>query len=81
MKFFNFDWNKAAALGSCSHCFHPAATDSGARTVTFTNLSFTSVTRKILYQYPWKAIYKDTDGSLTGKGANTYASFYYKHLE
>lgn len=41
-RFFNFDWNQAAALSSCSHCFHPAATDSGARTVRFSNLSFDS---------------------------------------
>lgn len=33
VKFFNFNWNNAAGLGTCSHCFHPAATDSGARTV------------------------------------------------
>jgi hypothetical protein len=38
VKFFNFNFNNAAALGSCSHCFHGASTDSGARTVTFTNL-------------------------------------------
>jgi hypothetical protein len=35
VRFFNFDWNEAAALSSCSHCFHPAATDSGARTIRF----------------------------------------------
>lgn len=68
VNFFNFNFNKAACLGSCSHCFHPAATDSGARTVTFTNLQFTNVTKRIRYQFPWKAIYHDTDGSLTGKG-------------
>jgi hypothetical protein len=31
-KFYNFDWKESAALGDCSHCFHGAATDSGART-------------------------------------------------
>jgi hypothetical protein len=45
-RFFNFNWAKsrgngsdnewsttvgAAALGTCSHCFHSASTDSGAR--------------------------------------------------
>jgi len=30
-KFFNFDFHNASALGSCSHCFHDAATDSGVR--------------------------------------------------
>lgn len=41
-KFYNFDQSGMAALGSCSHCFHNAATDSGARTVTFSNLYFDS---------------------------------------
>lgn len=41
-RFFNFDWNDAAALSSCSHCFHPAATDSGARTIRTKNLTFDS---------------------------------------
>jgi hypothetical protein len=82
VKFYNFNWNDAAALGSCSHCFHPASTDSGARTVTFSGLEFdTSVTKKIKYQYPFKAIYYDLDGSLTGKGAKTWATHYYKHHE
>ena len=42
MKFYNFDFNGSAAIGGCSHCFHPAATDSGARTVTFNNTYFDS---------------------------------------
>mmetsp|Transcript_29266 Transcript_29266/g.28408 ORF Transcript_29266/g.28408 Transcript_29266/m.28408 type:complete len:136 (-) Transcript_29266:3369-3776(-) len=33
--FYNFNESTDAAIGSCSHCFHGAATDSGARTVTF----------------------------------------------
>ena len=50
-KFFNFNWNEAATLGTCSHCFHPASTDSGARTVKVSNLVFdaASVTKKIRY--------------------------------
>jgi hypothetical protein len=50
-KFYNFNWNKAAALGDCSHCFHPAATDSGARTYVVRNLFFDDATvpRKIRY--------------------------------
>jgi len=74
--------NEAAALSSCSHCFHPAATDSGARTITFSNLYFDStVTTKIRYQYPWKAIFYDLDGTLTGKGPKTYATYKYGHHE
>jgi hypothetical protein len=34
-KFYNFNNGNQAAFGSCSHCFHSASTDSGARTVTF----------------------------------------------
>ena len=41
-RFFNFNWGEAAAFGTCSHCFHPAATDSGARTVTIRNNTFDS---------------------------------------
>lgn len=37
--------------------------------------------RKIRYQYPWKAIFLDQDGTLTGKGANTWATPYYKYHE
>jgi hypothetical protein len=49
IRFYNFDFNKAAALGSCSHCFHGAATDSGARTITFEGLEFYDTPRKIRY--------------------------------
>jgi hypothetical protein len=35
VRFYNFNFNDAACLGSCSHCWHQQATDSGARTVTF----------------------------------------------
>jgi hypothetical protein len=69
VEFFNFEidgeaWG--AALGTCSHCFHGAATDSGARTVTVRELKFAdSVQKRISYQYPYRAIFYDADGSLT----------------
>jgi hypothetical protein len=82
VKFFNFDFNDAAALGSCSHCFHPASTDSGARQVTLTNLEFTDVAKKIRHQYPFRAIYYDTDGTTTGKGAQSWSTYFYEfHLQ
>ena len=65
-RFYNYNFNEAAALGDCSHCFHPAATDSGARTYTTSRLEFTDVTRRIKYQYPQRGIFHDLDGSLTG---------------
>lgn len=50
VRFYNFDWNTAAAIGDCSHCFHDAATDSGARTVKTSGLYFDStVTKRIKY--------------------------------
>jgi hypothetical protein len=81
VRFYNFNWNDAAALGSCSHCFRDDATDSGARTAKTEGLWFddATVTKKIRYQAPRKAIFHDLDGSLTGKGANSWATVYYKH--
>ena len=80
VKFFNYNWNLAAPLSSCSHCFHPASSDSGGRTVTFSSLSFDPATcdRKIKYQTPYRAIYFDQDGTLTGLGPNTWATYNYK---
>ncbi len=75
-KFFNYDFNEAAGFGDCSHCFHPASTDSGARTYTVRGLQFddATVTRRIKYQYPQRGIFYDEDGTLTG-GANQFATF------
>jgi hypothetical protein len=40
VKFFNFNWSNAAAIGTCSHCWHDNNTDSGARTITVSDLYF-----------------------------------------
>lgn len=80
VSFFNFDQSNSAALGSCSHCFHPASTDSGARTVTFSKLVFDkTVPKRINYQYPRKDIFYDLDGTLTGLGPKTWATPYFYH--
>jgi len=63
VKFYDFDFNDASGLGTCSHCFHGAATDSGARTIILENLEYNNTPRRIRYQYPWKAIFRDLDGS------------------
>jgi hypothetical protein len=39
LRFFNFNWNDAGCLGSCSHCYHGASTDSGARTTIMNNIT------------------------------------------
>lgn len=77
VRFYNFDWGDSAALSTCSHCFHGAATDSGARTVRYSKLKFdSSVKRLINYQEPYRAILLDEDGSLTGKGPGSWATPY-----
>jgi len=80
--FFNFNIHNASALGSCSHCYHDQATDSGVRELHYKNLKFDDATvpRRIRYGYPYKAIFKDLDGSLTGLGPNTWATRDYKWL-
>lgn len=72
----------SGAIGTCSHCFHDNSADSGGRTVTFRNLTFDDATvpKRILYQQPWREILHDEDGSLTGLGAGSWATFYYHHL-
>jgi hypothetical protein len=86
-KFYNFDfgnsWSNAAPLGTCSHCFHPAATDSGARTVKTSGLFFDEATVpvRIRYQFPYRCIFADQDGTLTDQGPNTWATAYWKHHE
>ena len=80
VNFHNFNFNSAAALGSCSHCFKPPATDSDSRHVNFSGLTFAStVDKKIRYQFPFKGIYEDHDGSLTGKGPGSWATSDWNH--
>lgn len=44
-------------------------------------LEFTDVDRRVLFGFPYKAIFLDEDGSLTGLGPGTWATPYYKHHE
>ena len=83
IKFFKFDFvNGGYALGDCSHCFFAASTDSGARTITVRGLQFdNTVTNRITYQYPYRGIFFDADGSLTGLGAGSWAIANFLHNE
>ena len=65
VRFYNFGGSDMAALASCSHCWHPASTDSDARTIRFSELKFFNVSKKISFITPRKAIFLDLDGSLT----------------
>ena len=44
-------------------------------------LEFTNVNKRIRWSYPFKGIFKDEDGSLTGKGANSWATPRFRHNE
>jgi len=79
LKFYNFDFNKAAGISTCSHCHHDNATDSGSRTVRFSGLKFEKCPRKIVYHTPFRAILHDLDGTLTGQGAKSWATPYWRH--
>jgi len=81
IRFHNFDFGSAAAIGDCSHCFHEKPTDSGARTVRISNMTFTNVNKRIKYQMPFKGIFKDLDGTTTGQGPNSWATTYFKFHE
>jgi len=80
-KFYRYDKTGSAALSSCSHCWHDAATDSGARTLTLENnfLDTTTVTLKARFETPYNAIFYDIDGTVTGKGANSWMMPYQSH--
>jgi hypothetical protein len=79
VRFYNYNWNKAAALGTCSHCTAPE--DKGARTATIQKLWFdeATVTRRISWNFPGRAILHDLDGTTTGMGPNSWATPYFKH--
>lgn len=85
VKFYNFNEfsDKQGAIGTCSHCWHDQATDSGGRTITFKNVFFDpeTVPRRIKYTTPFRTIFHDLDGTLTDKGPNSWATYYYQHLE
>jgi len=40
-----------------------------------------TVPKKVWYQYPFRGIWNDQDGSLTGLGANSWATAYFKFNE
>ena len=43
-KFYNYNFNKAAGMSTCSHCWHDGNTDSGGRTMIVKDLFFDPTT-------------------------------------
>lgn len=81
IRFYNYNWNSAAAIGTCSHCTAPE--DKGARTATVEKMWFDpeTVTKKFSWNFPTRAIIYDLDGTTTGKGPKSWATPYMKHNE
>ena len=81
VKFYNYNWNSAAAMHTCSHCWHDNNTDSGARTITVWDLYFDSTVQQyVSYTTPWRTIFFDKTGELTTKGVNSWFLPKYQHL-
>ena len=59
-------------MGDCSNC--ETVNDSNARTTRFYGLGFTNVDRRILWKWPFKGIFHDLDGTLTGQDLNSYVT-------
>lgn len=81
VKFYNFTGSNAAAIVTCSGCLDPQTTDSGARTVTVSNLTFDddSSVKRVRFSFPQRGIIEDLDGSFTNYGNNSWATPYYLH--
>jgi len=81
--FYNYNWNKAAAFGTCSHCIIIPTRDDGARQHNTSSLYIdpATVTLKIVWTVPYKAIFYDKDGTLSGKGLPMWITKYFKHHE
>ena len=68
-------------MGTCSHCWHDNNTDSGARTITVWDLFFDSTVQLYVdWTTPWRTIFHDKTGGLTGKGPDTWLAPEWNHL-
>lgn len=81
ISFFNFNSTNMANFGSCSRCeIAEPSTDSCARQIDFEKIFFdNSEINKVIWNYPKKAIYRDLDGTLTGKSPSGWATPFYNH--
>lgn len=84
VRFYNFNWNTAAAIGTCSHCTAPES--KGGHTTSISKIWFddadpetATVTRRIKFNFPGNAILFDLDGTTTNMGPNSWATAYLVH--
>ena len=77
--FSNFNAGMAA-IETCSHCEHPAASTEGVITTFVEGLTFNNVVQRVRFNVPYKEIIVDNDGSLTGSNARGLVTYFYSHL-
>ncbi len=79
--FFNFNSDQMANFGSCSRCeIAGASTDSGARQIDFEKIYFdNSEKNKVIWNFPRQAIFRDLDGTLTGRTSPGWATPFFNH--
>eukprot|EP00007_Cunea_sp_BSH-02190019_P009900 CAMPEP_0174228976 /NCGR_PEP_ID=MMETSP0417-20130205/58_1 /TAXON_ID=242541 /ORGANISM="Mayorella sp, Strain BSH-02190019" /LENGTH=3668 /DNA_ID=CAMNT_0015306471 /DNA_START=321 /DNA_END=11327 /DNA_ORIENTATION=- len=68
------------AFSSCAGCWHGAATDNGVRRTTFELVTYDSVANLVDFGTPFKALFRDLDGSLSGETGGATITPYWPHL-
>ena len=60
------NWHDNGAISGCSECDSDQNLKQGGYTFRFNNLAFTNTSRRVAWTTPYKQIFWDIDGSLTG---------------
>mmetsp|Transcript_29621 Transcript_29621/g.95059 ORF Transcript_29621/g.95059 Transcript_29621/m.95059 type:complete len:1807 (+) Transcript_29621:66-5486(+) len=79
--FAAFDLPGHEALSSCSHCEFPQPRNNGAKKAYYSNTTYINVDNKVAWGVPYKGIFRDLDGTLTGLTQGSYATAYWPHLD
>ena len=78
-RFYNFN-DGNAALSECFRCGSCVILDSGTRETRFSDIHMDdTVTKVISWGNHNKGYFKDLDGTLTGRGPNSFVTSYAKH--
>jgi len=78
--FHNFPTG-TTAVETCSHCEYGPTSDSGGRTNYLQGIYYSgTVTQKLRFNYPYKDIVFDIDGSFTLSSAGTSVTYFWEHL-
>eukprot|EP00898_Chlorokybus_atmophyticus_P004648 jgi/Chlat1/5184/Chrsp33S05041 len=75
----DFDLDYMAAFGSCSACVFVAVRDQDVRLTHFSDMTVIN-SNMVEWGYPFKAVFHDMDGTLSGTGVETYITPLWNHL-